>query len=77
MTGQQTPARVRVSTLASTEHTPWAECDGCEWERGPEGQSWPATRAAAHRHARATGHVVHAGYGVIYAYGVVPRIDAP
>jgi len=67
----QRGARIRVTTLATTSHTPWAECDGCDWERHPEGAgSWAATREAARRHAAHHGHVVHAGYQVMHAYGV-------
>jgi hypothetical protein len=74
---RQRGARIRVTTLATTAHTPWSECEDCDYARTPDGQSWQATRAAARRHAAHYSHTVHAGYAVIYAFGVtVTRPEA-
>ncbi len=59
-----------VATLDAPRAEPSATCAECRWSReGATGSAWPAIRAAARRHVRATGHPVLAGVRTSYLYG--------
>ena len=76
-------ARIRVTTLHTLRHTPWADCGSCQWEiTAGQDRSWPAVREAARRHAAHNGHVVTAEYRMVHTYGVTatgpdPAATAP
>lgn len=63
-----------VATIDTVQAEPDALCSDCGWSReGATGGQWLAIRAAARRHARATGHTVLAGVRTSYLYATRGR----
>lgn len=77
MTARAAPARVRVTTLATTRHTFRAWCDDCGWSAELSTlASWPALRELTRRHAQRTNHTPSAEYRTVHVYGVTATAPA-
>lgn len=68
-TGHRPPPAVVIGGGVTTSRV---ECAACEWGRlGMGRRQWLASRAAAIRHARATGHPVLAEVATGYTYAPI------